>query len=289
MTVLKRRSRWSVPAVLVMFAALALPSALEAQKNCVRGKPCGNTCIARNKTCRVGTGSARAATLRPTTAVQVPEGMQYVASTRGRTYYDVGCRGWRSLAVSNLRWFPSRAEAEQAGLRASVQPGCAGAAESEESIALTGPPAAVPGVTFAATCVVARVVDGDTFQCGDERIRILLIDAPELDQGPFGAPAQEALIRLLPAGTHVGIETDVELRDRYGRLLAYVYAPGGQLVNEEMLRLGYAVVSVYPPNVKYVDRFRATQEQARAAAVGLWSVAAFDCLPADHRAGTCEL
>lgn len=289
MTVLKRRSRWSAPALLVVLTALALPSALEAQKNCTRGKPCGNTCIARTKTCRVGTGSARAVAPRPSTPPKVPEGMQYVASTRGRTYYSVGCPGWRSLAVSNLRWFRTKADAQQAGLRPSAQPGCAGPAAGEASIsASTGAPSAGPGVTFAATCVVARVIDGDTFHCGDERIRILLIDAPELDQGPFGAGAQEALIRLLPAGTHVGLETDVELRDRYGRLLAYVYGRDGQLVNEELLRLGYAVVSVFPPNVKYVERFRAVQEQAQSAGVGLWSVAAFECLPADHRAGRCE-
>lgn len=148
---------------------------------------------------------------------------------------------------------------------------------------------AVPGVTFAATCVVARVIDGDTFVCdGGERVRLLLIDAPELDQGPYGARSRDALIRLIPAGVEVGLEIDVQERDRYRRLLAYVYGPGGLMANEELLRQGYAVVAVYPPNVKYVDRFRRVQEAARTARVGLWSGSAFDCLPADHRAGRCE-
>ena len=117
---------------------------------------------------------------------------------------------------------------------------------------------------------------------------MLLIDAPELDQGPYGANAQEALIQLIPAGTQVGLETDVQERDQYGRLLAYVYGQDGELVNAEILEQGYAVVSVYPPNVKYVDRFRGVQEQAQAARRGLWSGSAFECLPVDHRAGRCE-
>jgi micrococcal nuclease len=59
------------------------------------------------------------------------------------------------------------------------------------------------------------------------------------------------------------------------------------MVNEELLRAGVAVVSVYPPNVKYVDRFRAVSDSAQEARVGLWSGSAFECLPADSRAGRC--
>lgn len=263
---------------------------VQAQKNCTKGKPCGNSCIARSKTCHVGAGAASGSA--SSHAVRPPEGMRYVASTRGRTYYHVSCSGWRSLARSNLRWFATREEAARAGLRPSVQAGCAGPASSAEAAgaaAPTGPPPEVDGVTFAATCVVARITDGDTFVCGEERVRMLLIDAPELDQGPFGARSQEALIRLIPAGTRVGLEVDVQRRDRYGRLLAYVYGQDGDLVNAAMLRRGFAVVSVYPPNVKYVERFRAVQGEARAARRGLWSGSAFECLPADHRAGRCEL
>lgn len=284
---------------LIVLASLLLLSPfgatdLEAQKNCSKGKPCGNTCIAKNKNCRVGTGTARPATrTTPAPAVRsahVPAGMQYVASTRGRTYYHVGCSGWKSLAASNLRWFATREEAVAAGLRPSTQAGCAGpAGATAVAAAQTGPPPAVRGVNFSATCVVTRVTDGDTFACGEERVRMLLIDAPELDQGPYGARSQEALIQLIPAGTHVGLELDVEERDQYGRLLAYVYGQDGQLVNATMVRRGYAIVSVYPPNVKYVDRLRSVQTSAQAARVGLWSGSAFECTPADHRAGRCEL
>jgi hypothetical protein len=118
-----------------LFAALAIasvvaaaPSSLEAQKVCRKGKPCGNTCIAVTRTCHVGTGSARQAAPGPTgrRTVEVPDGMQYVASTRGRTYYHVGCSGWRSLSAANLRWFKTREDAVAAGLRPSSQKGCPG-------------------------------------------------------------------------------------------------------------------------------------------------------------------
>ena len=57
--------------------------------------------------------------------------------------------------------------------------------------------------------------------------------------------------------------------------------------NEEMARLGLVVVSIYQPNVRHVDRIRAAVEEARAAKRGLWSTAAFACLPSDHRRGRC--
>lgn len=116
---------------------LATPSSAEAQV-CRRGKPCGNTCIARNRTCRVGPGTARAAgaagTTPPVTAtsssnsmnVTVPEGMTFVASTRGRTYYWVECTAWRTLAAANLQFFAAREEAEEVGLTVSAQAECRG-------------------------------------------------------------------------------------------------------------------------------------------------------------------
>lgn len=176
--------RWLFRSALILGAGAAMaavaPAALEAQKVCTKGKPCGNTCIAANKTCRVGTGTAtqgnRAPAAAPATrSVQVPEGMQYAASTRGSTYYYVGCSGWRSLSPSNLRWFETREDAEKAGLRPSAQAGCAGPpqAPAASGAAVGGP--SVPGVTFAATCVVARIIDNDTFACdGGERVRLLL-------------------------------------------------------------------------------------------------------------------
>ena len=138
-------------------------------------------------------------------------------------------------------------------------------------------------------CVVERVIDGDTVLCaGGTRVRLLLIDTPEMDQGEFGAAAREALVALLPPLTSARVEHDVERLDRYGRTLAYLYLPDGRMANVEMARAGYAVAITYPPNVRHVDDVRAAVAEARAARRGLWAGSAFECEPVEHRRGECE-
>ena len=133
-----------------------------------------------------------------------------------------------------------------------------------------------------------RIGDGDTVTCDKAgRIRLLLIDAPELAQGDAGYKAKEQLAELLPIGTSVTVETDVRLRDSYNRVLGYVYTPDGRMVNEEMAYSGYVTALVYPPNVKYVERIRRAVADARKAKRGLWATNFFDCSPRDYRAGRC--
>lgn len=144
--------------------------------------------------------------------------------------------------------------------------------------------------TSGLSCIVARdgIRDGDTLRCTNgERVRLLMIDAPELGQGESGEAAGDALRRLAPPGTRVRLETDVRARDRFNRILGYAWLPDGRMVNEEMARSGYAVALVYPPNVRHADRIRAAVQQARADRRGLWRVGAFDCEPRDWRAGRC--
>jgi endonuclease YncB( thermonuclease family) len=162
-------------------------------------------------------------------------------------------------------------------------------------VAACGPPRPEADATTLAspgdaeTCLVQSVTDGDTLRCRDgRRIRLLLIDAPELTQGPFGVRAREALAVLAPPGITLAVELDVQPQDQYGRVLAYLSLPDGRMLNEELLRGGFAVVAVYPPNVRHVERFREVSAGARAERVGLWAADAFRCLPADHRAGRCE-
>jgi micrococcal nuclease len=132
------------------------------------------------------------------------------------------------------------------------------------------------------------VIDGDTIECSSRtRVRFLLIDAPERNQGPFGSIATRGLRSHMDPGTQLRLELDVQEYDRYGRLLAYAYLPDGRMVNELMVRDGLALVSVYPPNVKYVERLRAAAAEAQKERRGLWSTSAFECVPADHRAGRC--
>ena len=129
---------------------------------------------------------------------------------------------------------------------------------------------------------VVRVVDGDTVhvRVGErvEKVRYIGINAPETNhptrgEEPGGRAATEVNGRLV-ADRAVRLEPDVQLRDRYGRLLAYVWVngPGGALmVNAELVRLGYAQVMTVPPNVRHADLFRKLQADAREQRRGLWA------------------
>ncbi len=113
------------------------------------------------------------------------------------------------------------------------------------------------------------------------------MDAPERSQGPFGAEATAALRRLLPAGSQVLLERDVEPTDRYGRRLAYVWR-GGSLLNWQMVRGGWAVLLTIPPNVRYSEALLEAQRRARESKAGLWAEGGFDCPPSDRRRGKCD-
>jgi micrococcal nuclease len=152
------------------------------------------------------------------------------------------------------------------------------------------PPSKPPSLP---TATITRVVDGDTvllrFPGGhQERTRLIGIDTPEVSDGAglerdvkrygrdearvqaLGQQASALTRRLLPRGTRVEVEHDVQDRDRHGRLLAYLWTPDAGLVNLVIMREGYARVITVPPNVRYEARFRACQREARAAERGLW-------------------
>lgn len=228
---------------------------------------------------------------RPSASVAVPAGMQYVASSRGQVYYWVGCDAWRSLARANLRFFATREAAVAAGYRVSGTAGCAGPAASAAPASPTAPRAdgRAPSGGRELPCVVDRVIDGDTFECrGGRRVRFLLVDTPELSQRPWGPQAKAFVESRVPRGTAVTLELDVQERDRYDRTLAYVRLPDGAILNELLLTEGFAVVGVYPPNVRHVDRYRELLKEAQSAKRGLWATPAFECSPADNRRGRCE-
>jgi micrococcal nuclease len=120
---------------------------------------------------------------------------------------------------------------------------------------------------------VVRVIDGDTIEVelgGErERVRYIGIDTPEMsdDRPEIRALAFEArrVNARLVEGRRVRLELDVEKRDRYGRLLAYVWV-GDTLVNEALVRTGHAAPYTFPPNVRYVERFVEAARVARAEA-----------------------
>lgn len=125
---------------------------------------------------------------------------------------------------------------------------------------------------------VIEVIDGDTIkvEVGGTvyTVRYIGIDTPETVHPSkpvewMGLEASEAN-RQLVEGQTVYLEKDVSETDRYGRLLRYVFLVDALFVNAELLRLGYAQVSTYPPDVRYQDLFLAMQQEARAAGAGLW-------------------
>jgi micrococcal nuclease len=135
-----------------------------------------------------------------------------------------------------------------------------------------GPPASEAGVP------VTKVTDGDTihvtYQGHDERIRLIGVDTPEVSwYGGHGECfGEEAGLysRARLTGRVVRLEFDVDLRDRYDRLLAYVYL-GQELFNLTLVRLGYASADPVPPDTARASQFAAAEQEARAAGRGLWS------------------
>ncbi|MBI4562972.1 MAG: thermonuclease family protein, partial [Candidatus Rokubacteria bacterium] len=91
---------------------------------------------------------------------------------------------------------------------------------------------------------------------------------PTRGEEPGGQEALE-LNRQLTLGKRARLELDVGQRDRYRRLLAYVWVDG-IMVNAELVRRGYAQVMTVPPNVRYQDLFLKLQRDARQAGRGLW-------------------
>ncbi|MFN3869878.1 MAG: thermonuclease family protein [Aquificaceae bacterium] len=147
-------------------------------------------------------------------------------------------------------------------------------------------------------CKVVRVVDGDTFRCtlnnGEEvRVRLIGVDTPESKANEkarrdaeksgksveeivkMGKLSAEFTKKLLPKEEVVYLEFDVQRTDKYGRLLAYAWLSDGRMLNEVLIKEGYAQVYTIPPNVKYQDRFLAAQKYARENNKGLWGMGGF--------------
>jgi Micrococcal nuclease (thermonuclease) homologs len=116
--------------------------------------------------------------------------------------------------------------------------------------------------------VVTRVIDGDTIEiAGGHRVRYIGIDTPERGE-PYYLEALKAN-RNLVEGKMVRLEKDVEDKDKYGRLLRYVYVDG-MMVNAELVRAGYAYSYSYAPNLRYQVCFLQLEREARGQGRGLW-------------------
>lgn len=121
---------------------------------------------------------------------------------------------------------------------------------------------------------VINVVDGDTIKIDTgETVRYIGIDTPESvdPRKPVQCFAKEASAKNeeLVLGKIVELEKDISDRDKYGRLLRYIRI-GEVLINEVLVREGYAHSYSYPPDIKYQDRFIEAQRLAREEQKGLW-------------------
>jgi micrococcal nuclease len=122
---------------------------------------------------------------------------------------------------------------------------------------------------------VARVVDGDTIKLTNgEYVRYIGIDTPELHHPrlPVQYFSEEArdFNQSLVGGKRVRLEFDVVKRDKYDRILAYVYVDD-TFVNARLVEEGYAHIMTIPPNVKYAEEFLRLQQKARQEKKGLWA------------------
>ena len=139
---------------------------------------------------------------------------------------------------------------------------------------------------------VVRVVDGDTLKIEmnghEEAVRLIGIDTPESKINKkakkdavktnhdietitaMGREAARYVRTLIRKGDTVSIEFDVQKRDKYNRLLVYAYLSDGKMLNEEIIKAGYANVMTYPPNVKYQERFVKAYREARDTKRGLY-------------------
>ncbi|SFD61495.1 micrococcal nuclease [Bacillus sp. 491mf] len=129
---------------------------------------------------------------------------------------------------------------------------------------------------------VMKNIDGDTLKVKlengkEETVRFLLVDTPEtkhprLGVQPFGPEASAFTKKYASEGKKVQLELDVSDREKYGRLLVYVWVDG-QMLNRLLVEQGLARVAyIYAPNTKYVDYLREFQTKAQANKKGIWSV-----------------
>lgn len=198
-----------------------------------------------------------------------------------------GCAADATVVTAPQREEPSAAtpppapETPEPGLEPDPIPETAPQPQSE-------PAATAPRVTQA---VVTRHTDGDTawFRLeggAEEKVRFIGVDTPEVygQVEPYGKEASAYTARAIPVGAAVWLETDAELRDGYGRLLAYIWLerPGSaadaevraKMLNARLVLDGYAQIATYPPNVRYVEHFTRYQTEAREGGRGLWALEA---------------
>ncbi|MET3904718.1 thermonuclease family protein [Paenarthrobacter sp. 4246] len=166
------------------------------------------------------------------------------------------------------------------------------------SVVLAATTWAVATAANADSGTVVRVIDGDTvvvsINNNDQTIRLLNINTPETKDPNkptecLGPEAADHLKDVLPVGSKVRLEFDIERHDKYGRTLAGVFNASNQLVNAEIARRGLGVPMVVEPNRKFLPPIEEAHQEARAAKAGLFSETVECTLPAQVAAASAAL
>jgi micrococcal nuclease len=158
-------------------------------------------------------------------------------------------------------------------------------------VVLAGCASADPAALPAGSARVVQIVDGDTVTVdvggAEETVRLLGIDTPETVHPTrpvecFGAEASARLAELIPPGSVVRLERDLEARDHYGRLLLYLYRADDDLfVNLAMVAGGHATTLHVEPNGAHRQALAAAEVDARASRSGLWAACGGPGVPVD--------
>lgn len=152
---------------------------------------------------------------------------------------------------------------------------------------------AASGVPTREPARVIRVISGDTltvqYRQKWEELQLLGVDTPEMTANnktyeialqtgttpdkiiAQGKKAAEFVKQVIHYGSQIWLEFDARKRDRHGRLLAYVFLPGGALLNERLLEAGYARLMPIPPNLKYQNRLTQAFRLAMESRKGFWA------------------
>ena len=135
------------------------------------------------------------------------------------------------------------------------------------------------GDTDSATATVLKVIDGDTIvlklQNRTETVRLLGVDTPETvhptrDVECFGPEASAFTKTMLTRSAVVKLVRDVEPRDRFLRLLVYLYLADGTFFNQLLIEQGFARTLSIEPNMAFASQFASLESSARDRRVGLW-------------------
>ncbi len=134
---------------------------------------------------------------------------------------------------------------------------------------------------------IKKVYDGDTILLTNGlKVRLLGINTPEVKRRDKSAQAggEEAKrwLQKKLKNKKVRLESDIEKKDKYGRLLAHVFTEDKEHINIELVKQGLASVNIYPPNLKYTDELIKAEQQAEQARLGIWGYQEYAPKPLSH-------